>query len=127
MLQTYNNTHGSGNVFGFDFVDHDGNEIHISTFGELVDSFYDIFQTYKVYLVSNGIVKDPNTSCDHLNSQWKIFLFVASIIKPFFEDVPTIPLHRFHFKTISETKNMAINSLVDIIGVVSLTSPTSTI
>lgn len=70
---------------------------------------------------------EPNINYNQLNSQWEIFLFVASSIEHSIDDVSTIPSHLFHFTTINEIRNMSANSIVDIIGVVISTSPMSTI
>ena len=37
-LHTYNNARGSSIVFGFELIDRDEDEIHISAFGEVAES-----------------------------------------------------------------------------------------
>jgi len=57
-LKTYNNVCGSRKVFGFDLVDHDKDEIHLSAFVELVESLYGLIQVGKLYIILNGPFKE---------------------------------------------------------------------
>lgn len=93
-LRTYNNVHGSGKVFGFDLVDHDEDEIHISPLVKLLSPSmtFSKFENFTLFPM------EPNRNYNDLNTQWEIFMFFASIIEHFIEDVTTIPSHLFHFK-----------------------------
>lgn len=97
-LRNYNNLHGSGKVFGFDLIDRDRDEIHLFAFPKLVDSFYNIIQVEKIYIVSNDTVKETNRNYNHLKKKWDIFLFVVSTIKQSLQDDPTFPYQCFKFQ-----------------------------
>lgn len=127
LLKTYNNVRGSGIFFGFDLINRDKEEIHLSAFVELAESLYNLIQVGQLYIVSNGIVKEANPNYNHLKNKWEIYLFVASTINPCPIDDPIFPYQIFHFKTIAEIKSATPNTNVDVIGVVTSTSPASTI
>jgi replication factor A1 len=126
-LKAYTNARGSGKVFGFDLINRDREEIHLSAFAALAESLYNLIQVGQLYIVSNGTVKEANPIYNHLNNKWEIYLFAASTIHPCPTDDPTFPYQSFHFKTIAEVKNAPPNMNVDVIGVVTSTSPASTI
>jgi len=118
---------GSRKVFGFDLINRDKEEIHLSAFAELAESLYSLIQVCQLYFVSNGTVEEANPNYNHLKNKWEIYLFVASTINPCPIDDPTFPYKSFHFKTIAEIKSASPNMNVDVIGVVTSTSPASTI
>eukprot|EP00253_Pinus_taeda_P010656 PITA_10656 len=126
-LNTYNNVRGSGKVFGFDLINRDKEEIHLSAFAELVESLYSLIQVEQLYIASNGTIKEANPNYNHLKKKWEIYLFAASTINPCPIDDPTFPYQSFHFKTIVEIKSASPNTNVDVIDVVTSTSPASTI
>jgi len=126
-LKTYNNVRGSGKVFGFDLINRDREEIHLSAFAELAESLYSLIEVGQLYIVSNGTIKEANPNYNHLKNKWEIYLFAASTINPCPIDDPTFPYQIFHFKTIAEIKSASPNTNVDVIGVVTSTSPASTI
>lgn len=117
----------SEKVFGFDLVGSANDTIHLSACGDLADSLHDLVQIGKLYMVSNGTMKPTNTNYNHLDSKWEVSLSATSTIEPSLDDDPTIPFHHFHFKSIDEIRSANLSSIVDIIGIVMSTSPTSTI
>lgn len=126
-LKNYSTAHGSGKVFGFDLIGRDRDEIHLSAFSELAESLYNFIEVGQLYIVSNGTIKQTKPNYNHLNNKWEIYLFAASTVKPCSEDDPTFPYQSFHFKTIGEIKSTKLNTIVDVLGVVSSTSPATTI
>jgi len=59
-LKAYNNVRGSEKVFGFDLINRDKEEIHLSTFAELAESLYNLIQVGQLYIVSNDTVREAN-------------------------------------------------------------------
>ena len=78
-------------------------------------------------MVSNGTVKVSNPIFNHLKSHNEIFLGSTSTIQPCLDEYPLIPLYCLNFKTIKEIQTMRVNSMVELVGLVILVSPTSTI
>ena len=114
-------------MFGFDLVNASHDDIHISAFIELELSLYYQIEIGIVYIVSNGTVKASNPIFNHLKIHNEIFLGSTSTIKQCLDEYPLIPLCCFNFKTIKEIQTMPVNSMVKLVGLVILVSPTSTI
>ncbi|KAL3497983.1 hypothetical protein ACH5RR_040715 [Cinchona calisaya] len=126
-LRHYNNPRGDGKVFSFDLLDSDGGEIRVTCFNIMADQFYTQIEPGKVYMISKGNLKPAQKAFNHLRNDHEIFLDHTSVIQPCFEDDRTIPQQQFHFRPIGEIEGMDNNSVVDVIGVVSSISPSSTI
>lgn len=126
-LRHYNNPRGDGKVFSFDLLDSDGGEIRVTCFNLVADQFYNQVEPGKVYLISKGTLKPAQKAFNHLKNDHEILLDNASTIQPCFEDDRSIPQQQFHFRPIGEVEGMDNNSVVDVIGVVSSISPSSTI
>ena len=73
------------------------------------------------------MVKATNPIFNHLKSHNEIFLGSSSTIQPFLDEYPLIPVYLFNFKTIKEIQTIPKNFLIDLVGLVILVSPTSTI
>ena len=80
-LRKFQNQYGPGKVFGFDLLDKEGGEIHITCFNTVADSFFDKIQNGNVYIVSKGNVKMANKQYNHLNNDWEILLNATSTIE----------------------------------------------
>ncbi|KAL3500090.1 hypothetical protein ACH5RR_039183 [Cinchona calisaya] len=126
-LRHYNNPRGDGKVFSFDLLDSDGGEIRVTCFNIVADQFYHQIEPGKVYMISKGTLKPAQKAFNHLRNDHEIFLDNGSTIQPCFEDDRSIPQQQFHFRSISEVEGMDNNSVVDVIGIVSSISPSSTI
>jgi len=126
-LRHFTNQKGPGKVFGFDFIDKDGGEIHITCFNDSADVFYDQVLPGHVYLISKGTIKPTNKMYSHLTNEWEIFLQPTSIVQHFPLETIVLPQMHFNFKTIKDIKSSPVNSIVDIIGVVTNTSPVAPI
>lgn len=116
-----------GKVFGFDFIDMESSEIHISCFNEQVEEFYHAIHSDSLYVISNGRIKVTNTKYSSSTNPYKIILLSSSTITPSTSLNSTIPTHTFHIKSIDSLSSLPINSLVDIIGILLAISPISTI
>ncbi|KAL3818331.1 hypothetical protein ACJIZ3_004236 [Penstemon smallii] len=126
-LRRYTNTKGDGKVFSFDLLDFDGGEIKATCFNVAADKFHPQIELGRVYMISNGSVQRAKENFNHLPNEHEIFLNSFSTMQPCFEDDKFIPHQQFHFLPISDVEKLARDSNVDIIGVVSSISPSSSI
>ncbi|KAJ1396889.1 Zinc finger, CCHC-type [Sesbania bispinosa] len=126
-LRHYNNARGDGKVFSFDLLDSHGGEIRATCFNAVADQFYNVIEAGKIYLVSRGSIKPAQKNFNHLRNDQEITLDITSIIQPCLDDDNSIPKQTFSFRPISEIENMENNSILDLIGVVSSISPTTSI
>ncbi|KAF7126680.1 hypothetical protein RHSIM_Rhsim11G0025400 [Rhododendron simsii] len=126
-LRHYNNARGDGKVFSFDLLDSDGGEIRVTCFNAVADQFYNQIEVGKVYLVSKGSLRPAQKAYNHLRNDHEIMLESTSIVQPCHEDDTSIPQQQFHFRPIMEIESMENNSIVDLIGMVSYISPSSSI
>lgn len=125
-LRRYNNAKGDGKVFSFDLLDSDG-EIRATCFNAVADQFYNQIEVGKVYYLSKGSVKPAQKAFNHLKNDHEITLDHTSTIQPCFDDDNSIPRQQFHFRSIAEIESMDINSVLDVIGIVSGIYPSSVI
>jgi len=114
-------------VFGFDLFDAEGGEIHITCFNSVADSFFDKIQNENVYIVSKGNVKNANKQYTHLNNDWEIFLNATSTIEHVSNEKKYSPTVCFNIKSIDDIRTTNVNSIVDILGVVTGISNVCTI
>ncbi|RZC73961.1 hypothetical protein C5167_049442 [Papaver somniferum] len=126
-LRHYTNARGEGKVFSFDLLDSEGGEIQVTGFNAVADLFYDQIEAGKVYLISRGSLKPASKNFNRLQNEYEITLENTSTIQPCTEDDHTIPKQQFNFRRISDIETMEINSMLDIIGVVSSINPTQNI
>lgn len=126
-LRHFNNPRGEGKVFSFDLLDADGGEIRVTCFNAVVDQFYSQIEVGKVYMISKGTLKPAQKNFNHLPNDHEIWLDTTSIVQPCFEDDNKIPRQQFHFRPISDIEGIENNGIVDVIGVVSSISPSSSI
>ncbi|KAL6974591.1 Rpa1ap [Sarracenia purpurea var. burkii] len=64
----------------FDLLDYDGGEIRGTCFNAVVDRFYEIIEVGKVYLISEGSLKPPQTNFNRLINGWEILLEASSTV-----------------------------------------------
>ncbi|KAL6985635.1 hypothetical protein U1Q18_019011 [Sarracenia purpurea var. burkii] len=126
-LRHYNNPRGDGKVFSFDLLDADGGEIRATCFNTVADQFYNQIEAGKVYLVSKGSLKPAQKAFNHLRNDHEILLEGTSTVLPCPEDDNSIPRQQFHFRPIIDVESMDNNSIVDVIGMVSFVSPSTSI
>ncbi|KAG8375200.1 hypothetical protein BUALT_Bualt10G0075700 [Buddleja alternifolia] len=126
-LRHYNNPRGDGKVFSFDLLDSDGGEIRVTCFNAVADQFYTQIEPGRVYMISKGTLKPAQKAFNHLRNDHEIMLDSTSTVQPCFEDDQSIPQQQFHFRPISDIEGLDNNSVVDVIGVVSSISPSSSI
>ncbi|KAH7834500.1 hypothetical protein Vadar_016684 [Vaccinium darrowii] len=126
-LRHYNNARGDGKVFSFDLLDSDGGEIRVTCFNAVADQFYNQIEVGKVYLISKGSLRPAQKAFNHLRNDHEIMLESTSTVQPCHEDDTSIPQQQFHFRPIMEIESMENNSILDLIGMVSYISPSSSI
>lgn len=126
-LRRYNNTRGEGKVFSFDLLDYDGGEIRVTCFNDVADQFYGLIELGKVYLISKGTLKPAQKTFNHLPNDHEIVLDITSLVQPCLEDDSKIPRQQFHFRPISDIVGIENGGIVDVIGVVSSISPSTSI
>eukprot|EP00253_Pinus_taeda_P012080 PITA_12080 len=126
-LRQFQNQYGLGRVFGFDLFDTEGGEIHITCFNNVADYFFDKIQNENVYIVSKGNVKMANKQYNHLNNDWEILLNTTSTIEHVAGEKKHNPTVRFNIKSINDIKTTIVNSIVDVLGVVTDISGVCTI
>ncbi|KAF3787930.1 Replication protein A DNA-binding subunit A [Nymphaea thermarum] len=68
-LWWYNNPTGEGNLFSFDMLDSNGEEIRVTCFNLMADQFYDRINVGKVYLISKGSIKPAQKNFNHVNNK----------------------------------------------------------
>ena len=107
-------------------MDKDGYEIHVTYFDDLVNKFYEMIECNNIYGISNGCIKATNQRYNNLNNSYEIILNQSSTICASISIDSTIPKYMFHFRLIDSTGAWPINSLVDVISIVSSISSTST-
>lgn len=129
-LRHYNNARGDGKVFSFDLLDSDGGEIRVTCFNAVADQFYHLIEPNKVYLISKGnvrVIQDKAKAFNNLRNDHEIHLESTSTVQPCLEDDKSIPQQQFHFRSIGDIEGMDNNTIVDVIGIVSSISPSSSI
>ncbi|XAR70718.1 hypothetical protein NMG60_11027679 [Bertholletia excelsa] len=126
-LRHYNNPRGDGKVFSFDLLDSDGGEIRVTCFNAVADQFYNQIEPGKVYLISRGSLKPAQKAFNHLRNDHEIFLESTSMVQPCLDDDNSIPRQQFHFRPIIDVESMDNNSILDVIGVVSSITPSTSI
>nr|GMC54101.1 replication protein A 70 kDa DNA-binding subunit A-like [Ipomoea batatas] len=129
-LRHYNNARGDGKVFSFDLLDSDGGEIRVTCFNAVADQFYNQIEPNKVYLISKGnvrVLQDRAKAFNNLRNDHEIHLELTSTVQPCLEDDKSIPQQQFQFRSISEIEEMDNNTIIDVIGIVSSISPSSSI
>ncbi|KAL8521414.1 hypothetical protein ACS0TY_011800 [Phlomoides rotata] len=126
-LRRYSNNRGEGKVFSFDLLDSNGGEIRATCFNATADQFYHVIEPGRVYLISKGVLKPAQKNFNHLRNDHEIMLDTSSTVQPCFEDDTSIPQQQFNFRPISDIEVLDNNSIIDVIGVVSSISPSSSL
>jgi replication factor A1 len=127
-VKHFTNAKGPGKLFSFDLLDAHGGEIRAVCFSSIAryDQFYDLIEVDKVYLISRGALRPAKKQFNNLNNDYEINLDNTSSIEVCSGDDSSIPRQQFNFREISEIANMDKGSMVDLLGVVTSVSPSST-
>ena len=126
-LKHYNNQKGPGKVFSFHLLDAQGGEIRATCFNVQADQFFDLIEVDKVYLISRGSLKPAQKKFNPLNHEYEITLDFKTSIEVCPNDDSSIPRQQYNFHQISEIENIEVNSIVDLVGIVTSVCPSATI
>ncbi|XP_062181655.1 replication protein A 70 kDa DNA-binding subunit C-like [Phragmites australis] len=126
-IRHFTNAKGPGTVFSFDLLDAQGGEIRATCFNSQVDLYYNQIEVDKVYLISKGAVKPAQKKFNPLNNEYEITLDHSTSIETCSGDDCSIPRQQYNFRQISEIENVETGALVDLVGIVTSVSPSSTI
>ncbi|RHN66863.1 putative replication factor A protein [Medicago truncatula] len=118
-LRHYNSPEGYLKAFSFDVLDSDGGEVQVTCLNDVIDSFYEVIEVGKVYLISKaGLIPVGSKDLKHLKIDWEIMLNSNSTVELCPDEDGSIPMHKFSFRSISDIENIESNTILDVIGVV---------
>ncbi|EEC78388.1 hypothetical protein OsI_18166 [Oryza sativa Indica Group] len=127
-IRHWSNARSSGTVFSFDLLDAQGGEIRAQCWKESADKFFGQIEVGRVYLISRGSLKPAQKKYNTLNHDYEITLDIGlSTVEVCSDDDNSIPRLQYNFRQISELENMANETIVDLLGVVTSVSPSATI
>jgi len=123
-IKEWTNAKGSGKLFGVDFLDSDGGEIHASGFREEVDRFYPLLEVNKVYLISKCSVKPSNPKFSTVKNEYELTFNPQTIIQPAKDD-NAIPTISFNFRSIADLRTMEKDTTCDVVGILLRVDPSA--
>ncbi|KAG2615930.1 hypothetical protein PVAP13_3NG060209 [Panicum virgatum] len=126
-LKHFKNDKGPGKVFSFHLLDAQGGEIRATCFNVQADQFFDLIEVDKVYLISRGSLKPAQKKFNPLNHEYEITLDFKTSIEVCPNDDSSIPRQQYNFHQISEIENIEVNSIVDLVGIVTSVCPSATL
>lgn len=109
----WNNKKGSGKLFSFDAMDQSGS-ICITAFNDLADKFFEMFEEDKVYIISNGQIKQANKIYNIDSNDYEIIINKDTQIKECAND--SVPFLSHNIIMISDIFDLPEGELVDTIG-----------
>ena len=124
-LKHFKNDKGPGKVFSFHLLDAQGGEIRATCFNVQADQFFDLIEVDKVYLISRGSLKPAQKKFNPLNHEYEITVDFRTSIEVFPNDDSSIPRQQYNFHQISEIENIEVNSIVDLVGIVTSVCPSA--
>ena len=78
-------------------------------------------------IVSKGNLKMANKQYNHLNNEWEILLNATSTVDHVANERKSKPMVHFNIKSINDIRTTNVNSIVDVVGIVSSISNPCTI
>ncbi|XP_065346142.1 replication protein A 70 kDa DNA-binding subunit [Cloeon dipterum] len=124
-IKHYENQRGPGKLFSLEIKDSSG-EIRATAFNEEVDKFYDHIKEGKVYLIGNCTVKTANKKFSNLKHDYELTFNRDTFVNEI-EDDSSLPVMEFQNVTIESLKNLAVDTIVDIVAVCQATSDCQTL
>lgn len=112
---SYNNSQKHGKYFSANFLDESG-EIKATAFNENAERFFNLFEVFKVYIISNGNVK-PAPENAYLKNDFEMIIENYTKVKPCVDDQTSVPMPTFNFLTIRQITFLPEGSYTDVIGV----------
>ncbi|CAB3381247.1 Hypothetical predicted protein [Cloeon dipterum] len=111
-IKSWTNNRGSGKLFSLELKDS--------------EKFYDSIQEGKVYLIGNCTVKTANKKFSNLKHDYEL-TFNRDTFFNEIEDDSSLPVMEFQNVTIESLKNLAIDTIVDVVAVCQVTSDVQTL
>lgn len=108
----------TGKLFNVTFIDESG-EIRATGFNEQVDMFYSKLEVGKVYFVSGCRVNPANKQFSKVDNDFELSLDRNTQIELCHSDANEIPFANYNFVPLDALPEVAANSIVDVIGVLS--------
>ncbi|XP_044271504.1 replication protein A 70 kDa DNA-binding subunit-like [Tribolium madens] len=115
-MRSWSNSRGEGKLFSFDLLDESG-EIRCTAFRDLADKYFNYLQVDKVYYISKCQLKTANKQFNPLKNDYEMTIGNESVIEECVNDDSDVPQVKFNFVPISSLSEIAVGSLVDIIGI----------
>ncbi|GFE55107.1 replication factor A [Babesia ovis] len=116
QIRKFNNQWGEGQLFSIDLCDSSG-DIRGTFFGEAVTKWYHFIEEGQVYSITGGQLKPANKKFNSLSHACEISLDEnAQILLDRNDD--SIPAIRCSFTPINQIENMAVGTIIDVVGVV---------
>ncbi|KAK9813638.1 hypothetical protein WJX73_001046 [Symbiochloris irregularis] len=131
-LRRYSNARGEGKVFSFDLIDASEGEIRCTAFGDTAVKFYDQIIVGRVITLSKASVrpKKPGNNFNQTRHDHEITLENGTQIQEVADNDGAsagIPKMLYCFKRIEEVENTPPKAMIDIVGVVEMVEPWTTI
>ncbi|KAI9298975.1 replication factor-a protein [Neoconidiobolus thromboides FSU 785] len=114
-IRQYNNAKGPGRLINIHFMD-DSGEIRATAFNEQCDKFGSLLEVNKSYYISNLRIGQANKKYSTLKNDYELtFTSVSEAIKC--DEEHQVKVH-YEFIPISDIELKDVNSIVDVIGVI---------
>jgi len=120
-LKKWDKTGSKGCLFSFDLVDDKDSEIRAVCFNACAEKNFDYIQEGSVYLVARGTIKPANKTYSTIKNNNEISLDDNSVIEKV-EDDTSIPAIKFALTQLANLGDVADETIVDVIGVISTLS-----
>ena len=115
-IRTWHNDKSAGSVANVTLLDEDGSEIQATLWKESIEKFYPILEVNNMYFISRALVKPSNKRFATVNSEYEIEIRLDTIIQPARDDNTIAAIH-FQFTPLNDLRDLAADTLVDVIGV----------
>lgn len=124
-IRKWQKPNSQGQLFSFTLVDESAS-IRCTVFQEAVDTLFPILVNGKVFVVGGGQVKTANRKFSNVNNDYELTFDMSTQVIPQ-GDSTAIPTTRYNFVPINLLPQREVNSVVDVLGVVTQVSDVSTI
>ena len=114
-MKNYTNAKGPGNLFSFLVIDHENTEIEIIAFNQNATRIYDLIQEGKIYSIEGLYAKIAAKKFSACKSDF-VLNCSDNVKVTELKDDSSIKTYSFDITKISEIKNLASDSLVDLFG-----------
>ncbi|THH19467.1 hypothetical protein EW146_g1696 [Bondarzewia mesenterica] len=115
-VRTYSNQRGEGKFFNVTFMD-DSGEIKATGFNAVVDELYDKLHEDKVYYISKARVNLSKKKFSSVSNEYELSLERSTEIEECL-DTANLPVVKYNFVELSGLKDLAKDSICDVIGIV---------